>query len=102
MDVWKKKFSICGIIENNGYIVVWMKARKYVDVTENTAIITFHNAKTDSMNTIVTMERELRKKEQDVCMEIENAAINLQHRFLSEFAQDEEKKCIREILSIIF
>lgn len=25
-------------------------------------------------------------------MEIENAAINLQHRFLSEFAQDEEKK----------
>ena len=80
-----------GIIENNGTSYVWMKARKYVDVTENTAIITFHNAKVIP-NTIVTMERELRKKEQDVCMEIENAAINLQHRFLSEFAQDEEKK----------
>mgnify|MGYP000116889592 CR=1 FL=1 len=37
-----------GIIENNGTSYVWMKARKYVDVTENTAIITFHNAKSDS------------------------------------------------------
>ena len=43
-------------------------------------------------NTIVTMEQELRNKEQDVCMELENATINLQDGFLSEFAQDEEKK----------
>ena len=80
-----------GIIENNGTSYVWIKARKYVDVTENTAIITFHNAKVIP-NTIVTMEQELRKKEQDVCEEIENATINLQYGFLSEFAQDEEKK----------
>ena len=80
-----------GIIENNGTSYVWMKARKYVDVKENTAIIAFHNAKVIP-NTIATMEQELRKKEQDVCMEIENATINLQYGFLSEFAQDEEKK----------
>ena len=80
-----------GIIENNGTSYVWMKARKYVDVKKNTAIITFHNAKVIP-NTIVTMEQELRKKEQNVCMELENAPINLQYGFLSEFAQDEEKK----------
>ena len=80
-----------GIIENNGTSYVWMKARKYVDVKENTAIIAFHNAKVIP-NTIATMEQELRKKEQDVCMEIEDATINLQYGFLSEFAQDEEKK----------
>ena len=80
-----------GIIENNGTSYVWMKASKYVDVKENTAIITFHNTKVIP-NTIVTMEQELRKKEQDVCMEIENATINLQDGFLSEFVQDEEKK----------
>ena len=80
-----------GIIENNGTSYVWMKASKYVDVKENTAIIAFHNTKVIP-NTIVTMEQELRKKEQDVCMELENATINLQDGFLSEFAQDEEKK----------
>ena len=80
-----------GIIENNGTSYVWMKASKYVDVKENIAIITFHNTKVIP-NTIVTMEQELRKKEQDVCMELENATINLQDGFLSEFAQDEEKK----------
>ena len=80
-----------GIIENNGTSYVWMKASKYVDVKENTAIITFHNTKVIP-NTIVTMEQELRKKEQNVCMELENAPINLQYGFLSEFAQDEEKK----------
>ena len=80
-----------GIIENNGTSYVWMKASKYVDVKENTAIITFHNTKVIP-NTIVTIEQELRKKEQDVCMELENATINLQDGFLSEFAQDEEKK----------
>ena len=80
-----------GIIENNDTSYVWMKASKYVDVKENTAIITFHNTKVIP-NTIVTMEQELRKKEQDVCMELENATINLQDGFLSEFAQDEEKK----------
>ena len=80
-----------GIIENNGTSYVWMKASKYVDVKEDTAIITLHNTKV-IRNTIVTMEQELRKKEQDVCMELENATINLQDGFLSEFAQDEEKK----------
>ena len=80
-----------GIIENNGTSYVWMKARKYVDVKKNTAIITFHNTKVIP-NTIVTMEQELRKKEQDVYMELENATINLQDGFLSGFAQDEEKK----------
>lgn len=80
-----------GIIENNGTSYVWMKASKYVDVKENTAIITFHNTKVIP-NTIVTIEQELRKKEQDVCMELENATINLQDGFLSEFAQDEVKK----------
>ena len=80
-----------GIIENNGTSYVWMKVSKYVDVKENTAIITFHNTKVIP-NTIVTMEQELRKKEQDVCMELENATINLQDGFLSEFAQHEEKK----------
>ena len=80
-----------GIIENNGTSYVWMKASKYVDVKENTVIITFHNTKVIP-NTIITMEQELRKKEQDVCMELENATINLQDGFLSEFAQDEEKK----------
>lgn len=53
------------ITENNGTSYVWMEAKKYVDVKENTAIITFHNAKVIP-NTIVTMEQELRKKEQDV------------------------------------
>ena len=80
-----------GIIENNGTSYVWMKASKYVDVKENTAIITFHNTKVIP-NTIVTIEQELRKKEQDVCMELENATINLQDGFLSEFAQEEVKK----------
>ena len=84
-----------GNIENNGTSYVWMKASKYVDVKENTAIITFHNTKVIP-NTIVTMEQELRKKEQDVCMELENATINLQDGFLSEFAQDEEKKGVSE------
>ena len=90
-----------GIIENNGTSYVWMKASKYVDVKENTAIITFHNTKVIP-NTIVTMEQELRKKEQDVCMELENATINLQDGFLSEFAQDEEKKAYqRDIIQNI-
>ena len=88
-------------IENNGTSYVWMKASKYVDVKENTAIITFHNTKVIP-NTIVTMEQELRKKEQDVCMELENATINLQDGFLSEFAQDEEKKAYqRDIIQNI-
>ena len=87
----EKEIFYRGIIENNGTSYVWMKASKYVDVKENTAIITFHNTKVIP-NTIVTMEQELRKKEQNVCMELENAPINLQYGFLSEFAQDEEKK----------
>ena len=44
---------------------VWMEAKKYVDTNENTAIITFHNAKVIP-NTIVSMERELRRKEQNM------------------------------------
>ncbi len=60
MDVEEEIFYR-GIIENNGTSYVWMKASKYVDVKENTAIITFHNTKVIP-NTIVTMEQELRKK----------------------------------------
>lgn len=44
---------------------VWMEAKKYVDTNENTALITFHNAKMIP-NTIVNMEQELRRKEQDM------------------------------------
>ena len=66
MDVWKKKFSIAESSKITVHRNVWMKASKYVDVKENTAIITFHNTKVIP-NTIVTIEQELRKKEQDVC-----------------------------------
>ena len=48
---------------NNSY--VWMEVKKYVDVQENTAIITFHNAKVIP-NTMISMEQELRKKEQNM------------------------------------
>lgn len=48
---------------NNSY--VWMEAKKYVDVQENTAIITFHNAKVIP-NTMINMEQELRKKEENM------------------------------------
>lgn len=51
--------------ESNSDSYIWMEAKKYVDVNENTAVITFHNAKVIP-NTIVSMERELRKKEQDM------------------------------------
>lgn len=50
-------------LESNSYI--WMEAKKYVDANENTAIITFHNAKIIP-NTIVNMEQELQKKEEDI------------------------------------
>lgn len=51
--------------DTNGTSYVWMEAKKYVDVKENTAILTFHNEKVIP-DTIVNMEQELRKKEQDV------------------------------------
>ena len=44
---------------------IWMKAKKYVDMNENTAIITLHNEKI-VQDTIVKMEQELIKKEQDM------------------------------------
>ena len=42
-----------------------MKAKKYVDIKDNTAMITLHNVK-DTYNTIMEMKRELQKKERDM------------------------------------
>lgn len=53
------------ICDNESDSYIWMEAKKYVDEAENTAILTFHNAKVIP-NTIVNMEQELRKKEQNV------------------------------------
>ena len=49
--------------DKNAY--VWMEAKKYIDANENTAIITLHNEKI-VQNTVIRMERELIKKEQDM------------------------------------
>ena len=49
--------------DKNAY--VWMEAKKYMDANENTAIITLHNEKI-VQNTVIKMERELIKKEQDM------------------------------------
>ena len=49
--------------DKNAYI--WMEAKKYIDANENTAIITLHNEKI-VQNTVIKMERELIKKEQDM------------------------------------
>ena len=49
--------------DKNAY--VWMEAKKYIDANENTAIITLHNEKI-VQNTVIKMERELIKKEQDI------------------------------------
>ena len=46
-------------------VYVWMEAKKYIDANENTAIITLHNEKI-VQNTVIKMERELIKKEQDM------------------------------------
>lgn len=53
------------ISEKNKKSYVWMEVKKYVDIKENTAIITFHNAKVVP-DTIVNMEQELRKKEENI------------------------------------
>ena len=42
-----------------------MEAKKYIDANENTAIITLHNEKI-VQNTVIRMEQELVKKEQDL------------------------------------
>ena len=49
--------------DKNAY--VWMEAKKYIDANENTAIITLHNEKI-VQNTVIRMEQELVKKEQDL------------------------------------
>ena len=49
--------------DKNAY--VWMEEKKYIDANENTAIITLHNEKI-VQNTVIKMERELIKKEQDM------------------------------------
>lgn len=51
--------------EKDGKAYIWMKAKKYVDMNENTAIITLHNERT-IQDTIVKMEQELINKEQDM------------------------------------
>lgn len=53
------------ICDNEADSYIWMEAKRYVDETENTAILTFHNAKVIP-DTIVNMEQELRKKEKNI------------------------------------
>lgn len=53
------------ICDNEVDSYIWMEAKRYVDETENTAILTFHNAKVIP-DTIVNMEQELRKKEKNI------------------------------------
>ena len=48
------------ICDNEADSYIWMEAKRYVDETENTAILTFHNAKVIP-DTIVNMEQELQK-----------------------------------------
>ena len=55
--------------DKNAY--VWMEAKKYIDANENTAIITLHNEKI-VQNTVIKMERELIKKEQDMAKQYWN------------------------------
>ena len=52
-------------------VYVWMEAKKYIDANENTAIITLHNEKI-VQNTVIKMERELIKKEQDMAKQYWN------------------------------
>ena len=49
------------ICDNEADSYIWMEAKRYVDETENIAILTLHNAKVIP-DTIVNMEQELRKK----------------------------------------
>ena len=53
------------ICDNEADSYIWMEAKRYVDETENIAILTFHNAKVIP-DTIVNMEQELRKKEKNI------------------------------------
>ena len=55
--------------DKNAY--VWMEAKKYIDANENTAIITLHNEKI-VQNTVIRMEQELVKKEQDMAKQYWN------------------------------
>ena len=45
------------------------KQKKYIDANENTAIITLHNEKI-VQNTVIRMEQELVKKEQDMAKQL--------------------------------
>ncbi len=53
------------ICDNEADSYIWMEAKKYIDETENIAILTLHNAKVIP-DTIVNMEQELRKKEKNI------------------------------------
>lgn len=53
------------ICDNEADSYIWMEAKRYVDETENIAILTLHNAKVIP-DTIVNMEQELRKKEKNI------------------------------------
>ena len=61
----EKNLPYCRFTEKDGKAYIWMKAKKYVDMNENTAIITLHNERT-IQDTIVKMEQELINKEQDM------------------------------------
>ena len=55
-----------------------MKAKKYVDIKDNTAMITLHNVK-DTYNTIMEMKRELQKKERDMTEELLEYGVIIDH-----------------------
>ena len=63
------------ICDNEADSYIWMEAKRYVDETENTAILTFHNAKVIP-DTIVNMEQELRKKEKNITKQYWDIASN--------------------------
>ncbi len=63
--MYGKRSSISQNYWKNKNAYVWMEAKRYIDANENTAIITLHNEKI-VQNTVIRMEQELRKKEQDM------------------------------------
>ena len=61
----EKNLSYRRFTGKDGKAYIWMKAKKYVDMNENTVMITLHNEKL-IQDTVVKMEQELIKKEQDM------------------------------------
>lgn len=61
----EKNLSYRRFTGKDGKAYIWMEAKKYVDMNEDTAIITLHNEKL-VQDTIVKMEQELIDKEHDM------------------------------------